>query len=406
MTIPKTPQSPDGCGQPDQDLCCLGCGQNLNNLAARGVCGGLPDICDGCGLPEMPEMHKMCLAHGTPVYMHPEYPAWGNREAIKVLQQLTARDAELAVSKAETSVAESSANWWREAAARIGNLKTIYWKTVQQLAHVLKVEIPPGDRETILVGFVQAVQEKLSAADAELAKVREERDRLRNILDSGKGQSAISVLYAHVERLEAAAQPIVDAIRAVGDQTNWEGGDETDRVYPWYEIEPLSKALAGFAENQLTASERAEAAEAQLAQVREALGEAVKVIDDLAGQQAMPDDFYQEPLHRFQKILAATPPTPEPAGETLRYHCHACGLRYDKPFGDDPENSCPSCYYGEQLTVRDAQLTTLREAMTFAMEVCRDNLSMCQYKNELLLLEAFKKLEAALTTPPVTNPKL
>lgn len=41
-------------------------------------------ICAGCGLPEM---HKMCVAHGTPVYMNSEHPAWGNRLAIQYLKE-------------------------------------------------------------------------------------------------------------------------------------------------------------------------------------------------------------------------------------------------------------------------------------------------------------------------------
>jgi hypothetical protein len=37
----------------------------------------------------------------------------------------------------------------------------------------------------------------------------------------------------------------VRALEDVGDQSNWAIGDETDRVYPWYEIEPLKRAVLG-----------------------------------------------------------------------------------------------------------------------------------------------------------------
>lgn len=40
----------------------------LNNYAAKEA------ICPGCGKSEI---HKMCPAHGTPVYMNPNHPDWG-----------------------------------------------------------------------------------------------------------------------------------------------------------------------------------------------------------------------------------------------------------------------------------------------------------------------------------------
>jgi hypothetical protein len=33
------------------------------------------DVCKGCGRKEI---HKLCPAYGTPIYMHPEHPEWGN----------------------------------------------------------------------------------------------------------------------------------------------------------------------------------------------------------------------------------------------------------------------------------------------------------------------------------------
>ena len=49
----------------------------------------------------------------------------------------------------------------------------------------------------------------------------------------------------YVDTLRAAAWPIVRELEDVGDQTNWAIGDETDRVYPWFEIEPLKRAVLG-----------------------------------------------------------------------------------------------------------------------------------------------------------------
>lgn len=46
-----------------------------------------------------------------------------------------------------------------------------------------------------------------------------------------------------LRQIADACRPIVDALEQVGIETNWAGGDETDRVYPWYEIKPLSELL-------------------------------------------------------------------------------------------------------------------------------------------------------------------
>lgn len=54
-----------------------------------------------------------------------------------------------------------------------------------------------------------------------------------------------NTIARYVRQLREAAWPIVRALEDVGDQTNWSIGDETDRVYPWYEIEPLKHAVLG-----------------------------------------------------------------------------------------------------------------------------------------------------------------
>jgi hypothetical protein len=41
----------------------------------------VPSRCPGCGLMGL---HKMCPAWGTPVYMNPEHPAWGDHHAINI----------------------------------------------------------------------------------------------------------------------------------------------------------------------------------------------------------------------------------------------------------------------------------------------------------------------------------
>ncbi len=50
-------------------------------------------------------------------------------------------------------------------------------------------------------------------------------------------------LEKRIAVLEDAARPIVDSLEAVGEATDWKCGDETNRVYAWYEIEPLKAAL-------------------------------------------------------------------------------------------------------------------------------------------------------------------
>ena len=54
-----------------------------------------------------------------------------------------------------------------------------------------------------------------------------------------------NMIARYVRALREAAWPIVRALEQVGDETNWGLGDETDRVYPWYEIEPLKHAVLG-----------------------------------------------------------------------------------------------------------------------------------------------------------------
>lgn len=54
-----------------------------------------------------------------------------------------------------------------------------------------------------------------------------------------------SMIARYVRQLREAAWPIVRALEDVGDQTNWAIGDETDRCYLWYEIEPLKHAVLG-----------------------------------------------------------------------------------------------------------------------------------------------------------------
>lgn len=48
--------------------------------------------------------------------------------------------------------------------------------------------------------------------------------------------------------LRAVAWGIVTKLRNVGVQTEWRDGDQTDRVFAWYEIEPLEKALLASGE--------------------------------------------------------------------------------------------------------------------------------------------------------------
>lgn len=44
-------------------------------------------------------------------------------------------------------------------------------------------------------------------------------------------------------RVATAARSLIQPLRIVGDSTSWKDGDETDRVYAWYEMLPLVEAL-------------------------------------------------------------------------------------------------------------------------------------------------------------------
>lgn len=48
---------------------------------------------------------------------------------------------------------------------------------------------------------------------------------------------------AAYNRVAFAARAVTAELQKVGDQTGWVDGDETDRVYPWYEMLPLVEAL-------------------------------------------------------------------------------------------------------------------------------------------------------------------
>lgn len=67
-------------------------------------------------------------------------------------------------------------------------------------------------------------------------------------LEDAKGTHSMSDFVAHeiakyVRNLQAAAARIIAPLENIGDSTTWGDGDETDRVYPWYEIQPLKDAL-------------------------------------------------------------------------------------------------------------------------------------------------------------------
>lgn len=46
-----------------------------------------------------------------------------------------------------------------------------------------------------------------------------------------------------LEDFRVASRQVVQELEEVGDNTDWRDGPETDRIYPWYEIEPLAKCL-------------------------------------------------------------------------------------------------------------------------------------------------------------------
>lgn len=61
----------------------------------------------------------------------------------------------------ERNAEQQLATRWREAAGQAVTIKSCYLKTLHRLASIIGVELPVEPRETMLVGFVQAVQEKL-----------------------------------------------------------------------------------------------------------------------------------------------------------------------------------------------------------------------------------------------------
>lgn len=68
--------------------------------------------------------------------------------------------------------------------------------------------------------------------------------RLRILAASSIVGADLKWLLERYELLRAVATPIAEALRQVGDETDWRDGDETDRVYAWHEMEALWKALA------------------------------------------------------------------------------------------------------------------------------------------------------------------
>lgn len=63
-------------------------------------------------------------------------------------------------------------------------------------------------------------------------------------VEAAKYVAKIEALEEAIRQLRTAAEPIVAAFDGIDD---WGLGDETDRVYPWHEIEPLQLALVGLA---------------------------------------------------------------------------------------------------------------------------------------------------------------
>jgi hypothetical protein len=56
------------------------------------------------------------------------------------------------------------------------------------------------------------------------------------------GEKALEIAK-YVRGIRNEAWKIVKTLRDVGDDQNWQMGDETDRVFGWYELMPLLKAL-------------------------------------------------------------------------------------------------------------------------------------------------------------------
>lgn len=61
--------------------------------------------------------------------------------------------------------------------------------------------------------------------------------------------AACNRMSTQVSELEKAALKLIQLIKDVGIATKWSAGDETDRVFAWYEFDDLRRAL-GDAEGE------------------------------------------------------------------------------------------------------------------------------------------------------------
>lgn len=119
-----------------------------------------------------------------------------------------------------------------------------------------------------------------------------------------------AILYRAMPELIADSRAL-----AAAESARREAERERDEAKRITKIQMASKDKAVLLLSDLQS--RLSAAEQSAAALREALTEAVSVIEGLADQQAMPDDFYQEPLERIKRAaLERMPGNPGRAANT------------------------------------------------------------------------------------------
>lgn len=187
--------------------------------------------------------------------------------------------------------------------------------------------------------------------------------------------AALDRIQAHVQELERENERLHeerDAVRAV-DRHGHKIGEP---LWNLLDIERWLLALGADSElrSAMAGAYRAEAAEAALAEakrqllaldrekhlrqeehakaladMRKALDEACDLIEALADQQAMPDDFYQEPYFRFRALATADSGTGErfkpgdklPTGETFIGYTEDDTPIWSEPVGGTFQGEAP-----------------------------------------------------------------
>lgn len=130
------------------------------------------------------------------------------------------------------------------------NIKGLAERALKGFADVRDIEFDEADPIPLSQGEIERIMAKVTQSEPVAYHPLPTEPAWLTRLAEAKGTHSMSDFAAHqiakyVRDLREAAWPIVRELEIVGDETNWKIGDETDRVYPWYEIEPLKTAVLG-----------------------------------------------------------------------------------------------------------------------------------------------------------------